>query len=95
MTNRNSNSINVPEAREAMDKFKMEAASEVGVNLKDGYNGDLTSREAGSVGGQMVKNVCPSMIRLFLVNLAVRMGHTFLTIWPPTEPASREVRSPL
>lgn len=45
MTNRNSNSINVPEAREAMDKFKMEAASEVGVNLKDGYNGDLTSRE--------------------------------------------------
>ena len=39
--------------------------------------------------------ICPSMIRLFLVNLAVRMGHTFLTIWPPTEPASREVRSPL
>ena len=57
MTNRNSNSINVPEAREAMDKFKMEAASEVGVNLKDGYNGDLTSREAGSVGGQMVKKM--------------------------------------
>ena len=45
MTNRNSNSINIPEAREAMDKFKMEAASEVGVNLKNGYNGDLTSRE--------------------------------------------------
>ena len=59
MTNRNSNNINIPEAREAMDKFKMEAASEVGVNLKNGYNGDLTSREAGSVGGQMVKNVCP------------------------------------
>ena len=58
MTNRN-NSINVPEARSAMDRFKMEAASEVGVNLKDGYNGDLTSREAGSVGGQMVKNVTP------------------------------------
>ena len=57
MTNRNSNSINVPEAREAMDKFKMEAASEVGVNLKNGYNGDLTSREAGSVGGQMVKKM--------------------------------------
>jgi len=53
MTNRNS----VPEAREALDKFKMEAASEVGVNLKQGYNGDLTSRDAGSVGGQMVKNV--------------------------------------
>ena len=50
-----SNRINVPEAREAMDKFKMEAASEVGVNLKEGYNGDLTSREAGSGGGQMVK----------------------------------------
>ena len=58
MANRNSsNSINIPEARDAMDKFKMEAASQVGVNLKNGYNGDLTSREAGSVGGQMVKNV--------------------------------------
>ena len=52
-----SNRINVPEAREAMDKFKMEAANEVGVNLKQGYNGDLTSREAGSVGGQMVKKM--------------------------------------
>ena len=57
MTNRNSNSINVPEAREALDKFKMEAASEVGVDLKQGYNGNLTSREAGSVGGQMVKKM--------------------------------------
>ena len=47
----------VPQAREALDKFKMEAASEVGVNLKQGYNGDLTSRQAGSIGGQMVKNV--------------------------------------
>ena len=53
----NSNKINIPEAREAMDKFKMEAASEEGVNLKQGYNGDLTSREAGSVGGQMVKKM--------------------------------------
>ena len=52
----NNNAV-VPEAREALDKFKMEAASEVGVNLKDGYNGDLTSREAGSVGGQMVKKM--------------------------------------
>ena len=59
MSSKNSNKINVPEARAAMDKFKMEAASEVGVNLKEGYNGDLTSREAGSVGGQMVKNVTP------------------------------------
>lgn len=47
----------VPEARAALDKFKMEAASEVGVNLKQGYNGDLSSKEAGSVGGQMVKNM--------------------------------------
>ena len=50
----------VPNAREAMNKFKMEAASEVGVNLKEGYNGDLTSREAGSVGGQMVKKMIES-----------------------------------
>ena len=54
---KNNNQINLPEARAAMDKFKMEAASEVGVNLKEGYNGDLTSREAGSVGGQMVKKM--------------------------------------
>lgn len=54
-----SNNHVVPEAKEAMNRFKMEAAQEVGVNLKQGYNGDLTSREAGSVGGQMVKNVCP------------------------------------
>lgn len=54
---KNNNQINIPEARAAMDKFKMEAASEVGENLKEGYNGDLTSREAGSVGGQMVKKM--------------------------------------
>ena len=47
----------VPEARNALDKFKMEAANEVGVNLKQGYNGDLTSKQAGSVGGQMVKKM--------------------------------------
>lgn len=47
----------VPEAKEAMSKFKMEAASDVGVNLKTGYNGDLTSKQAGSVGGQMVKKM--------------------------------------
>mgnify|MGYP001001814796 FL=1 len=57
MSSKNSNKINVPEARAAMDKFKMEAAAEVGVNLKEGYNGDLSSREAGSVGGQMVKKM--------------------------------------
>ena len=50
----------VPEAKEAMERFKMEAASEVGVNLKQGYNGDLTSRQAGSVGGQMVKKMIKS-----------------------------------
>ena len=54
---KSNNQINIPEAREAMDKFKLEAAQEVGVNLKKGYNGDLTSREAGSVGGQMVKKM--------------------------------------
>ncbi|MBQ6907324.1 MAG: alpha/beta-type small acid-soluble spore protein [Clostridia bacterium] len=47
----------VPEAKQALNRFKMEAASEVGVNLKDGYNGDLTSRQAGSIGGQMVKKM--------------------------------------
>ncbi len=58
MSNQNSsNKIVVPEARAAMERFKMEAASEVGVNLKQGYNGDLTSRQAGSVGGQMVKKM--------------------------------------
>ena len=49
----------VPEAREALDRFKMEAANEVGVNLKQGYNGDLTSKQAGSVGGQMVNLMTP------------------------------------
>ena len=60
MSSKNSNKINVPEARAAMVKFKMEAAAEVGVNLKEGYNGDLSSREAGSVGGQMVKKMIES-----------------------------------
>ena len=56
----NSNKIMVPQARAAMNKFKMEAANEVGVNLKQGYNGDLTSKQAGSVGGQMVKKMIES-----------------------------------
>ncbi len=60
MSANNNNKINVPEARAAMNKFKMEAAAEVGVNLKEGYNGDLTSRQAGSVGGQMVKKMIES-----------------------------------
>ena len=60
MSSKNNNKINVPEARAAMDRFKMEAAAEVGVNLKEGYNGDISAREAGSVGGQMVKKMIES-----------------------------------
>ena len=56
----NSRKTLVPEAKEALNRFKMEAANEVGVNLKEGYNGDLTSRQAGSVGGQMVKKMIES-----------------------------------
>lgn len=52
-----ANKIVVPQAKEALNRFKMEAASEVGVNLKEGYNGDLTARQAGSIGGQMVKKM--------------------------------------
>ncbi len=55
-----SNKNVVPEAKEALNRFKMEAAAEVGVNLKNGYNGDLTSKQAGSVGGQMVNIMCPA-----------------------------------
>jgi hypothetical protein len=57
---RNSNQVLNPNAREALDRFKMESASEVGVNLKQGYNGDLTSRQAGSIGGNMVKKMIQS-----------------------------------
>ncbi|EDK35449.1 alpha/beta-type small acid-soluble spore protein [Clostridium kluyveri] len=54
---RSSNNLVVPQAREALNRFKMESAREVGVNLQNGYNGDLTSREAGSIGGNMVKKM--------------------------------------
>ena len=57
MSSKSSNSLVNPNARDAMNRFKMEAAGEVGVNLKQGYNGDLTSRQAGSIGGQMVKKM--------------------------------------
>lgn len=67
--------INVPEAKQAMDNFKMEAAREVGVDLKQGYNGDLTSRQAGSVGGQMVNNICPVRTRFFTRNNRTAGGH--------------------
>ena len=72
---KNSNQLVNPNAREAMNRFKMEAASEVGVSLKQGYNGDLTSRQAGSVGGQMVKNICPIRTVKFRRNDRNAMGH--------------------
>ena len=75
MSSKNTNKLNIPEAKAAMDKFKMEAASEVGVNLKNGYNGDLTSREAGSVGGQMVKKMCPVRTMSFIRPDRTKLGH--------------------
>ena len=75
MSTKNTNKLNVPQARAAMDKFKMEAASEVGVNLKEGYNGDLTSREAGSVGGQMVKKMCTVRNMKFTRAARTSAGH--------------------
>ena len=72
---KNNNQINVPQAREAMDRFKMQAASEVGVNLQSGYNGHLTSREAGSVGGQMVKKSCPIRTLTFHRTNRIAQGH--------------------
>lgn len=57
MTNNSSSTMEVPQAKDAMDKFKMEVASEIGVNLKQGYNGDLTSAQAGSIGGEMVRRM--------------------------------------
>ena len=73
--NNNSNQPVVPGAREALNKFKMEAASEVGVNLKQGYNGDLTSREAGSVGGQMVNIMKPVRTATYQRASRTSMGH--------------------
>ena len=75
MSSKNSNKLNIPEAKAAMDKFKMEAANEVGVNLKNGYNGDLTSREAGSVGGQMVKKMCSVRSAKYDRQNRIAMGH--------------------
>ena len=75
MTNSSSNSIMNPNAREAMDQFKMEAAAEVGVNLKQGYNGDLTSRQAGSVGGVMVKKMTPVRTMSFQRADRTAVGH--------------------
>ena len=75
MSNNNNNQLNIPQAREAMDKFKMQAASEVGVNLTNGYNGHLTSREAGSVGGQMVKKMCPVRTAKYERQSRTAVGH--------------------
>ncbi len=72
---KSNNQINIPQARQAMDQFKMQAAQEVGVNLTNGYNGHLTSREAGSVGGQMVKNICPVRHMNFSRNYRTVNGH--------------------
>ena len=75
MSNSNNNQLNIPQAREAMDRFKMQAAQEVGVNLQSGYNGHLTSREAGSVGGQMVKKMCPVQTSKYERNNRIAPGH--------------------
>ena len=72
---KSNNQLNIPEARDAMNKFKMEAANEVGVNLKQGYNGDLTSREAGSVGGQMVKKMSTVRTMKFERHSRIGVGH--------------------
>ncbi len=74
MASRNNRAL-VPEAKDALDKFKMEAASEVGVNLNQGYNGDLTSRQAGSVGGQMVKKITPARSTRFERKNRIVEGH--------------------
>ena len=70
-----NNRIVVPEAKAAMEQFKMEAANEVGVTLNKGYNGDLTSREAGSVGGQMVKKMWPVRSAKYDRQNRIAMGH--------------------
>ena len=65
----------VPEAREGLNRFKMEAANEVGVNLKQGYNGDLTARQAGSIGGQMVNIMTPTRTLHFVRHTRITQGH--------------------
>ena len=70
-----SNKNLVPEAKEGLNRFKMEAANEVGVNLKQGYNGDLTAKQAGSVGGQMVNNMNPVRTMRFDRHNRISQGH--------------------
>ena len=76
-----SNKSVVPSAREALNKFKMEAANEVGVNLKQGYNGDLTSKQAGSVGGQMVKKMTTVRTANFLRADRTAIGHRVMVTY--------------
>ena len=75
MSQRSSNKIVVPEAKAAMEQFKMQAANEVGVSLNQGYNGQLTSREAGSIGGQMVKKMCTVRTANYKRADRTAMGH--------------------
>ena len=70
-----SNKTLVPEAKAALDQFKMEAANEVGVNLSQGYNGNLTSKQAGSIGGQMVNNMTPVRTMRFERHNRISRGH--------------------
>ncbi len=72
---KSNNQINVPQAKQAMEQFKMQAAQEVGVNLQNGYNGHLTSREAGSVGGQMVKKMTPVRTMKFARQNRIAANH--------------------
>ena len=74
MATNNSKHV-VPGARAALDKFKMEAASEVGVNLNNGYNGEITARQAGSIGGQMVNNMTPVRTMKFERRNRISTGH--------------------
>lgn len=76
-SNSTGNKVNVPEARAAMEQFKYEVANEIGVPLKKGYNGDLTSAQNGYVGGYMVKDIYPERNREYLRNLRSCQGHTY------------------
>lgn len=86
-----TNRVEVPEAKAAMDRFKTEVASELGVNLKEGYNGDLTSKEAGSIGGEMVRRMSKQQLRQYINpppdmlrwGIKTMLPSTFLWSYPP------------
>ena len=71
----NNKGVMTEKGREALERFKMESANELGINLKQGYNGDLTSREAGSIGGSMVNMMCPEQQWEITRNSVKSMGH--------------------